>query len=251
MDTKMLSYTSKYYTIEYEHKGKRFTVTLDKVASVGIPKDAIIVDIDYTIADTPPPPLPNKELCEVINLDGKLVEYVWKNKQKEEGTNPMNTYDECTPCCVAPAAYGANTKFGFKTKAAVANAQVINAVPVEATQRDYAIELIKSIGEKHAKALRVQFNMDLVNPSTFLELEKLIKDGNYTVSDMAREDDAKYCHMFYGVTFGKPADKEGYNSAKEVLKAAAQKALTGVTLKPVDQLEAVIDGFEAWELPNA
>lgn len=238
MDTKMLSYTPKYYTIEYEHKNRMFKVTLDKVASAGIPKDATIVDIDYTLADTPPP---------VVN------ERIWWSNNQKEGTNPM--YDECTPRALLPANMP-QTKTGFKAKAVMANAQIINAAPVEASQRDYAIELIKKIGEDHAQALRVQFHMDGDRPKTAVELIAAIKDGNYTLdqvrlADFAGSIEAGFYNNEFGIRWGKPADAEGYKAAKEVLKAAAQKALTAVTLKPIDQLEAVIDDFEAWTLPNA
>lgn len=156
-------------------------------------------------------------------------------------------FDECsmtTPIGPAVPPRG----FGIK-KAAVANAQIINSVPVEATQRDYAIELIKSIGEKHAQGLRVQFHLDNETPKTFLELVDAIKNGNYTLNEHeVNSDVAKYAGWNYGVHWGAKADYVGYKVANEALKAAAQKALTGVTLKTLDQLEAVIDGFEAWTL---
>lgn len=179
-------------------------------------------------ADTPPP-----------------MNYIYGVKQiNQEVENTM--FDECI--AEAPR----KIKFAAKTvQAPMANAQVIGSVPVEATQRDYAIALIKQIGEQHAKALRVQFNMDPKNPGTFLELEALIKAGDYTVTDDAKKEDARYYNVFYGVTFGKPADKDGYEAARAVLKAAAQKALTKVTLKPIEELEAVIEDFEGWTLPTA
>lgn len=150
-------------------------------------------------------------------------------------------YDECTPC--VPKGYG------IKAKAAFANAQVINATPVEATQRDYAIALIKTIGEKHAEDLRKQFHMGNEMPKTFLELVDAIKNGNYTVNETeVNSDVAAYAGWNYGVNWGTKPDHDGYKAAREVLKAAAQKALTGATLKPLDQLEAVIDDFEAWKL---
>lgn len=175
-----------------------------------------------TVADTPPP----QPCCvEVTN--------------QEEG---QKMFDECT---LKPQ--------GFKIKRAaviapMASAQVISSVPVEATQRDYAIERIKAIGDKHAQALRVQFNMDTLSPKTFLELEALVKAGDYTVSDLAKSEDAHYYSVFYGVHFGKPKDEAGYDAAKEVLKAAFQKALDGATLKTIDVLESVIEDFEDWTL---
>jgi hypothetical protein len=142
---------------------------------------------------------------------------------------------ECVPC--APR---------VKARTNLANAQIIGNVPVEATQRDYAIQLIGKIGEEHVQTLRKQFHMDNESPKTFLELKAIIEAGDYIVSDLAKSEEAKYYGIFYGVKFGQPADKEGYDVAKDVLKAAAQKALTGVTLKPIDALEGVIDDFEAW-----
>lgn len=163
-------------------------------------------------------------------------------KQNQEVENTM--FDECTPC--APV----KIRRSF-VSAPVANAQVIAAVPVESTQRDYAIERIKAIGEKHAQALRVQFHMDSQTPKNFLELEAMIKDGNYTISDRVKDDDTQYMPLFYGVTFGKPADKDGYKAAKDVLKTAVQKALDKATLSAVTELEGVINDIEAWTLPTA
>lgn len=151
-------------------------------------------------------------------------------------------FDECTPC-VAPAAYG------VKVRGSMANAQVINAVPVEATQRDYTIERIKDLGEKYAQALRVQFHMDQQHPQTFLQLVDAIKNGNYTVNEEeVNSEVAAFAGWSYGVRWGIKPDRDGYKAAKEVLKAAAQKALTKATLKPIDQLEAVIEDFEGWKL---
>lgn len=163
--------------------------------------------------------------------------------QKEEGINPMNIESNWPPQypCVTPATYG------VKVRGSMANAQIINAAPVEATQRDYAIELIKSIGEKHNQTLRAQFNMNPTHPQTWTELKALIDVGDFTVDkDVLDSEYATYAGPLYGVTFGKPADKDGYKIAQETLKAAAQKALTAVTLKPIDQLETAIDDFEAW-----
>lgn len=176
-----------------------------------------------TIADIPPP---QPTCCvEVIN--------------QEVDKQMFN--DECSINCNLCATYP--TK---KLRVTGANAQVINATPVEATQRDYAVVRIAQIKDKHDAALRVQFNMDSQTPKTFLELEKLIKDGNYTVDDRAKSEEAVHYSIFYGVTFGKPMDKDGYKAAKDVLKDAAQKALDGATLKFVSDLEAVITDFEAW-----
>lgn len=183
--------------------------------------EMIIKLMENTIADTPP----------------VITNWVIAAKQKQEVEQTM--FDECTPC-EAPRIKRA---FGAVSNA---NAQVIGAVPVEATQRDYAIARVKAISDKHAKTLRVLFNMDEKKPETFLELEAMIKAGDYTVSDKAKSDDARYYNLFYGVTFGKPADKAGYEVAREVLKVAAQKALDKATLNTLDVLEAVIDDFEAW-----
>lgn len=182
----------------------------------------IVIPSDYTIANNG------------LTL-GDIMPQCTKQKQEVEQT----MFDECIPC-EAP-----RIKRAF-VSAPVANAQVIGAVPVEATQRDYAIARVKAIADKHVRALRVQFNMDEKKPQTFLELEAMIKAGDYTVSEKALNDDAHFYNVFYGVTFGKPADKAGYEVAREVLKVAAQKALDKATLNTLDVLEAVIDDFEAW-----
>lgn len=183
----------------------------------------------YTVVDTPPPPT--------------SVGW-WSTNQEVENTMSYNDeYILGAPTCM-------KIRKNF-VSAPIANAQVIAAVPVESTQRDYAIERIKAIGEKHAQALRVQFHLDSQTPKTFLEMEAMIKAGDYTVGDLAKDDDARYSHIFYGVTFGKPADKEGYKAAKEVLKVFIQKALDQATLREVTELEAIIDGVEAWTLPTS
>jgi len=168
--------------------------------------------MEYTVADT--------QVCQQIEMDKTMFDD-----------------NECPCVGISPR---------VKARTQIANAQIIGNVPVEATQRDYAIGMIKAIGDKHYAALRKQFHMDSETPKTFLELEALMKAGDYTVTDQAKSDEAQYYGTFYGVKFGKPADKDGYEAAKEVLKAAAQKALTGVTLKTIDALEGVIDDFEAW-----
>lgn len=150
-------------------------------------------------------------------------------------------YEECIPC--APR---------VKTRSAIANAQVINAVPVEATQRDYTIERVRDIADKFDTALRVQFHMDSEMPKTFLQLVDAIKNGNYRVDeDKINAYDAQYMGWHWGVTWGLKPDYVGYEAAKKVLKTATQKALDAATLKTPDALQGVIDDFEAWTLPTA
>lgn len=163
----------------------------------------------------------------------------WGQKQKQE---EQQMFDECTPCAQP------KIKRAF-ISAPVANAQVISNVPVEATQRDHAIARVKQIGEKHDAALRVQFNINHKIPHTFLELEALIKSGDYTVSDAAKSDDAKFWNVLWGVTFGKPADKDGYEAARDTLKEALQTAVDNVTLADIDTLLTEIEDFKAWTLP--
>lgn len=172
---------------------------------------------NITVADTPPP-APYWP-CEL--------------KTKQEVENTM--FDECTPRVKA------------KVLAPMANAQIIGNIPVEATQRDYTVTRIGQIADRHDSALRVQFHLDSQNPGTFLELEKLIKDGNYTVNkDLVTADDAKFYSVFYGVTFGKPADKDGFKAARLALKTATQKALDAATLGDLSALQGVIADFEGW-----
>lgn len=180
---------------------------------------------DYTVADTPP---------DCMGLYPATV-----TNQKEEGINPM--FDD-NDCCVSTAPMPR-----LKARTTIANAQIIGNVPVEATQRDYAIERIKAIGEKHAAALRVQFRMDGQRPRTALELIDFIKNGKYTLDDaMVNSEDAIHFFNEYGINWGEKPDRVGYAAAKEVLKTAAQKALDAATLKTLDALEGVIDDFEAW-----
>jgi len=147
-------------------------------------------------------------------------------------------------CCVSTAPR-------VKTRAAIANAQVIGGVPVEATQRDYAIERVKAIADKHYAAFCKQFHMDNDRPQTAVELIAAIKNDQFTLDTnllKTQADQIKkgYFNNEYGINWGPTPDIDGYNTAKEVLKDAAQKALDGATLKPLDALEGVIDDFEAW-----
>lgn len=154
-------------------------------------------------------------------------------------------FDECNMC--APCAPTPKSLFKKGLIAApVANAQVIAAAPIEANQRDHAIARIRAIGEKHASALRVLFHMDNITPKTFLELEAIIKAGNYTVTDVAKGDDAQYYSLFHGIKFGKPADKDGYNAARDILKGVCQKYIDVVTMKPLDEAFNALEEFEAW-----
>lgn len=148
--------------------------------------------------------------------------------------------NDCAPC--APR---------LKARTNIANAQIIGNAPVEATQRDYAIQRIKAIGETHAQALRKQFHMDGDRPRTAEELIAAIKNDRFTLDTAmlklhATEIKRGYFNNEFGITWGQAPDGDGYEAAKEVLKDAAQKALDGVTLKTVDALEGVIDDFEAW-----
>lgn len=173
-----------------------------------------------TVADTPPP---QPTCCVEVN-----------NQEVDQ-----TMFDECT----APRKVRIN--------APMANAQVISAVPVEATQRDYTIERVKALGEKFAQGLRKQFHMDSDRPTTAVELITAIENKTYTLDTnllrvQAEEIKKGYFNNEYGINWGLPADVAGYGAAKEVLKAATQKALDGATLKPIDALEGVITDFEAW-----
>lgn len=184
------------------------------------------------LADTEVPP-PVALAGQVMTVGGQ-----WVN-QKQEVDQTM--FDECTPCS-APRT---------KVRGAVANAQIIGNVPMEATQRDYAIELIKSLGEKHAQALRKQFHVDGNRPQTAQELISMIENKQYTLDTVALAKNAEeikrgYYNNEFGITWGTPPDNVGYEAAREALKSAAQKVLTAVTLRPIDVLEGVIDDFEAW-----
>lgn len=185
---------------------------------------------EYVIADT--------EVCKT-NL-------VCNRADQKEVENTMS-YDEisCVPC--APRLKARTVM------APMANAQVISQPTVEASQRDYAIERIKAIGEKHARALRVQFNMDADRqPETFNELKAAFDSGNYVVDKEKTDSEfAGHYSIFYGVKWGKPADKAGYEAAKAILQDDAQKFLDVVTLKTIDDALKAIGDFEAWTLPQS
>jgi hypothetical protein len=149
-------------------------------------------------------------------------------------------FNEC--CDAAPR---------VKTRMAIANAQVIGNTPVEATQRDYTTERVKAIADKHSKTLHEQFHMDSDRPRTAAELIAAIKNDQFTLNTellKTRADEIKrgYYNNEYGINWGPSPDIDGYNAATEALKAAAQKALDGATLKSLDALEGVINDFEAW-----
>jgi len=188
-------------------------------------------DLD-TVADTPPPP---------------TTMGWWSINKNQEVENTM--FDECTP--------RAPNKMRFKVSSPVANAQVINAVPVESTQRDYAIGRIEAIGEKHAKALRPQFFMDAQDqPQTAVALIKAITEGDFildqnAIDSHAEEIERGYYNSFFGIKWGKnKPDVAGYKAAKDTLKVFIQKAVDQATLREVTELEAIIDGVEAWTLPT-
>jgi len=194
--------------------------------------DTTMLVYGITVADTPPPPTPIKKGS-------------WWTEQINKKEVDQTMFDECVSAPCLP-------RVKAKVLAPMANAQVIGATPIEATQRDYVVQRISQIKDKHNSALRVQFNMDPKNPSTFLELEKAIKDGDYTVDlEKAKSGDARWNGIYYGVTFGKPTDEEGYNAARQVLKIATQKALDKAALRSPDQLEALIEEFEGWTLPTS
>lgn len=190
---------------------------------------------EHTVADTPPSQVP-------CNIQWKWVE----TNQKEEGINPMFDISECAPCAPTP----------MKLRVTGANAQVINAVPVEATQRDYAIALIKKIGEEHAQVLRKQFHIDGDRPRTAQQLIDAIKNDQFTLDQgklaaNAEEIQLGYYNNEFGIVWGPAPDAKGWTAAKDVLKDAAQTALTKATLNTIDKLEGVIEDFKAWTLPTA
>lgn len=233
MDTTMTQLTYQAFKSVLRESDPRLTCTkLKEAYEILFGTGNLIKQLtseDYTVADTPPTPTKG---------------WRCKSNQKEEGINPMfdnETWPAGVPC-VKKA----------RILAPMANAQVIGSVPVEATQRDYAIQRIKAIGEKHANALRVQFYMDSEEtPKTARDLIAAIKEDAFRLDEKLlakNEENLQYFGPFYGIDWGKNApDTKGYEAAKEVLKTAAQKALDGATLKPVDQLEAAIDDFEGWK----
>ena len=177
---------------------------------------------DITIADIPPP------------CNGET-------NQKEEVDKTMFN-DEC---CVAA------NPFPRTKSRAIANAQIIGNIPVEATQRDYAIDRVKALAEKHVKTLRKQFHLDGDRPQTAAELIAAIKNDAYTLDLDALKKNADgikrgYYNNEYGINWGQAPDLDGYNKADHALAIVAQKALDGATLKTLDALEGVINDFEAW-----
>lgn len=195
------------YILEYENWYKVFH------GDTGVMIDCYPKD---TVADT--------KVCQQIEVDKTMFDEI-----------------ECT----APSAPR------VKARTQIANAQIIGNVPVEATQRDYATQLIGAIAEKHNQALRKQFHMDNERPKTAEELIAAIKGDAFILDTQmiklhAAEIKRGYFNNEFGITWGSPPDTDGYEAAKVALKAAAQKALTGATLKSIDALEGVIGDFEAW-----
>lgn len=166
------------------------------------------------------------------------------NVCQKEVDKKMNAFDNAI-CCMEAEPYVK------KSRTQIANAQIIGNTPVEATQRDYAIARVKALADKHNLALRKQFHMDGERPQTAVELIAAIKNDTFHLDEFqlkqhANEIKRGYFNNEFGIVWGPEPDTKGFEAAQEVLKEAAQKALDGATLKPIDALEGVIDDFKAW-----
>lgn len=177
----MLAYKVKDLIIEYEHKGKRWCIPFKQINKVGIPLNAIIVDL-Y---------LAPKEEC------------TQEDPVKQEGIIPMFP----------------NAK--INQAAANAGAGVIINAPAELDtaeeQRKYIGRRALGVIDNKIVELREKFKLDFYyRPKTVQEAADRIKAGLFTLRGSEKKDPTPYYGLDGHFSWRGPddqADCDGYGAA--------------------------------------
>lgn len=155
------------------------------------------------------------------------------------------------PCAPTKACNKAPTTKGDKMHT-YSNVSVdMTKTDPNAAAREYLANQFWQIRDKKVAELRKQFYIDQTLPKTLQELADMLKNGKYVIPKLEK-DPTRHVDMYWPgyIEFrdpSKPADREGYEKAREAFADAQLKAERIVAVKdPSTDGLAAVEALEAW-----
>jgi hypothetical protein len=199
-------------------------------------------------------PVTKKLIDEMVNIYGMIISTV-NSAHTHTISNPLDIYNKPCPMPDYPVC-GVSVPKAIKKEqemASYAHATVVNEASIEAGQREFVRDTLRKAHEAKKDQFRKDFGLvDDDEPRTPADLVKRITDGQYTIDAKHVDEKTWGCQSAVGyIRWRDPKiveDKAGYEAAKTQLAEAYETAKTAAMLRPVAELEKVIEDFKGFTL---
>lgn len=165
-----------------------------------------------------------------------------------DGLEPCYPVPCATTCVGIPKTKKEEIPMNYNQTAIVATAAAESETP---KQRRYLMNRVYDVYSTKRAELEKKFNINDIYPQSPEELAQLIKDGHFYIKGLdTPKAERRYFDMYSALRFRKaPADQEGFEKAKDELKAARQVAEDAIAILPIEDAFTAFKTFE--QFPTA